>query len=649
MTDFVQHLKQHRIWTPQPSRPSLSQRRIWRRTGFFALVFGLVLATGFWLARTPPAHAQDGAAPSGNPVLSLAVAPGAPNVVLAGTLNSPQPANIYRSTDGGATWTVAGSGLRENVSITTISFDVRDAKLAYAGDGGSGFFFRSTDGGVTWNELPQVKALLSENSAVGEIYVEIRDGKSVIYLGTRFDGVFVSDDAGETWRQLVAGLQGEARRIRELLFFQGDLYAGTHDGIYRVAGGAGEWAPVTGLPNAGIVYSLALQGDRLLAGTVDTIFGSSDGDNWAALPNAPQTVVYDLVDTGRVLLAATETGLFVGEEDSWQPAQIDGVAATAPVYALANTLRAPRTVYAGIDGNWVVRTDDEGVSFSSVAALAALDVKAALATATPTPTPTATATNTATPTNTPTETPTRTPTATPTETPTVTPTFTPTPSPVPTTTRTPTPTYTPSPVPTGVTEPVAPSGAVTLGLDLPALPGVVVSVATATPAVTATPVEGPGGAGKAAIRDLTLDVITVTIDLTGTVDAGNVDPSPPDPAIASAAAATPATDTSPAATPAIPKEGGKLVPAGEEAAAVAPAIPTALPTATASPTPAIVAVAGGRSTTESAAATPTAQPGSNLLAALNERMPVILFSLAGVMALVVIAAGISIVRGPRDI
>jgi photosystem II stability/assembly factor-like uncharacterized protein len=593
-------------------------------------VLGLLLVAGIWLVRTAPALAQDGAAPSGNPVLSLAVAPGAPNVILAGTLNSPQPANIYRSTDGGASWTVAGSGLRENVSITTISFDVRDAKLAYAGDGGSGFFFRSTDGGVTWNELPQVKALLSENSAVGEIYVETRDGKSVIYLGTRFDGVFVSDDAGETWRQLVAGLQGEARRIRELLFFQGDLYAGTHDGIYRVAGGAGEWVPVAGLPNAGIVYSLALQGDRLLAGTVDTIFASSDGDSWAALPNAPQTVIYDLVDTGRVLLAATETGLFVGAEDRWQPAQIDGVAATAPVYALANTLRAPRTVYAGIDGNWVVRTDDEGVNFASVAALEALDVKAALATATPT--------------NTPTETPTRTPTATPTETPTVTPTFTPTPSPVPTNTRTPTPTYTPSPVPTGVAEPVAPSGAVTLGLDLPALPGVVVSAATATPAVTATSVDGPGGAGKAAIRELTLDIITVTIDLTGTVDAGKVDPSSPDPAVESAVAAT-----LPANTPAIAKEGGKLVPAGEEAAAAALAIPTALPTATPSVTPAIVAVAGGRSTTESAAATPTAQPGSDLLAALNERMPVILFSLAGVMALVVIAAGIAIVRGPRDI
>jgi hypothetical protein len=341
---------------------------------------------------------------------------------------------------------------------------------------------------------------------------------------------------------------------------------------------------------------------------------------------------------------ATETGLFVGAEDRWQPAQIDGVAATAPVYALANTLRAPRTVYAGIDGNWVVRTDDEGVNFASVAALEALDVKAALATATPTPTPTATATNTATPTNTPTETPTRTPTATPTETPTVTPTFTPTPSPVPTNTRTPTPTYTPSPVPTGVAEPVAPSGAVTLGLDLPALPGVVVSAATATPAVTATSVDGPGGAGKAAIRELTLDIITVTIDLTGTVDAGKVDPSSPDPAVESAVAAT-----LPANTPAIAKEGGKLVPAGEEAAAAALAIPTALPTATPSVTPAIVAVAGGRSTTESAAATPTAQPGSDLLAALNERMPVILFSLAGVMALVVIAAGIAIVRGPRDI
>jgi hypothetical protein len=56
------------------------------------------------------------------------------------------------------------------------------------------------------------------------------------------------------------------------------------------------------------------------------------------------------------------------------------------VYALANTARAPRTIYAGTADAWVLRSDDEGLTFASVSAMPPLDVRAALATATPTPT-----------------------------------------------------------------------------------------------------------------------------------------------------------------------------------------------------------------------------------------------------------------------
>jgi hypothetical protein len=74
-----------------------------------ALVLARLVLPGWVLAQ--------GSAPTANPVLSLAVAPAAPNIVLAGTLNSPEPPGIYRSTDGAASWSRVNSGLVENISI----------------------------------------------------------------------------------------------------------------------------------------------------------------------------------------------------------------------------------------------------------------------------------------------------------------------------------------------------------------------------------------------------------------------------------------------------------------------------------------------------------------------------------------------------
>src|SRR5689334_16490492 len=76
--------------------------------------------------------AQGGTGPTPNPVLSLAVAPGAPDKVLAGTLNSPKPPGIYRAKDGGRTWEIINQGLRENMSVASLAFDPQNGKLIFA-------------------------------------------------------------------------------------------------------------------------------------------------------------------------------------------------------------------------------------------------------------------------------------------------------------------------------------------------------------------------------------------------------------------------------------------------------------------------------------------------------------------------------------
>src|SRR5690606_13807582 len=252
-------------------------------------------------------------------------------------LNSPRPAGIYRSADGGVTWANTTPDLAPNISLTALTYDARNARTVYAADGGSGLIFRSTDGGATWAEIPGFRDLISANSAVGELYAVIERGQPVLYAGTRFDGVLRTADGGATWQQLDAGLVGEARRIRALASYDDALYAGTHAGLYRLPAGATIWEEVTGFPNTDIVFSLLATEDALYAGTGSFLYASPDATTWERVPNAPSTIYYALAGSGRLLALATENGLWTGSGDSWQLATVNGAPYSAPVYALANT------------------------------------------------------------------------------------------------------------------------------------------------------------------------------------------------------------------------------------------------------------------------------------------------------------------------
>lgn len=138
---------------------------------------------GIGLGTAVPAFAPD--------VLTLTVDPSDSSIVYAGI----KYVGVFKSTDGGATWTESDLGLPryERFGGTTVSvllIDAANPLNIYAGSDKG--VFKTTDGGKIWTSsgpIYQVNALAMNPS-----------DHSILYAGTTGYGVFKSVDAATTWQ-----------------------------------------------------------------------------------------------------------------------------------------------------------------------------------------------------------------------------------------------------------------------------------------------------------------------------------------------------------------------------------------------------------------------------------------------------------------
>jgi photosystem II stability/assembly factor-like uncharacterized protein len=172
--------------------------------------------------------------------IDLAMDPKDPNVVFAAMYqrqrkgwgyNGGGPGSgIYRTTDGGATWSELTHGLpagdKGRIGLAVFPGDNR---MIYAiveadpigsggfggggggrgrggaGGGGAGGVFRSLDQGETWEHLSSMNPRPSYYS---RIYVDPKDANRVYIMGSN-RGFYVSDDGGRNFRDVFSGVHGE--------------------------------------------------------------------------------------------------------------------------------------------------------------------------------------------------------------------------------------------------------------------------------------------------------------------------------------------------------------------------------------------------------------------------------------------------------
>ena len=238
---------------------------------YFGAVDGGVWETGDAGRTWRPIFDREPAASIG----AIAVAPSDPRVIYVGTGEADMRSDIvqgdgvYKSTDGGRTWTHLG--LDDTRQIAAILVDPHDANVVYVAALGHPYgpnaergVFKSIDGGATWRKV------LYRGPDTGAVDLAFEPGDSrVVYAAlwqTRRPpwnvyppssgpggGLFVSDDAGAHWRRLRDGLPARTGRIG-IATSPADprrVYAlvdAADGGLYRSDDGGAHWARASADP-----------------------------------------------------------------------------------------------------------------------------------------------------------------------------------------------------------------------------------------------------------------------------------------------------------------------------------------------------------------------------------------------------------------
>jgi photosystem II stability/assembly factor-like uncharacterized protein len=171
---------------------------------------------------------------------------------------------LLRTDDDGRTWSASVAGFEKTFAVQ-LGADRVDVPVYYAATAGSGVF-RSLDGGRSWTAGgSELTRRLVRSVAV------LPGGEHAVYAGTD-SGVFCSLDRGATWAPWSGGLPRAP--VYALAFdprAPGVLFAGTALGLFRSADAGENWSafpPSAPLPAPVTALWLDANGGRLVVGTL---------------------------------------------------------------------------------------------------------------------------------------------------------------------------------------------------------------------------------------------------------------------------------------------------------------------------------------------------------------------------------------------
>jgi len=250
------------------------------------------------------------------PIFCLTIDPHDPDIVWVGTQNT---RGIFKSVDGGETWTEMTGGVieREGITFRGITVDPRSSDIVYAAaeisswtwagrqmqgrefDRTQGVVYKTTDGGENWQAVWR-----GENLAR---YIWINpENPDIVYVSTGIfdreaansdpqaripggEGVVKSTDGGETWQRVNSGLDNwyvgslfmHPENPEILLAGTGNNQYYDDQGVYLTTDGGASWRHVLNEDNINAVEFSTSEPNIAYAASSNAVYRSDDsGVTW---------------------------------------------------------------------------------------------------------------------------------------------------------------------------------------------------------------------------------------------------------------------------------------------------------------------------------------------------------------------------------
>jgi uncharacterized protein (TIGR03437 family) len=176
---------------------------------------------------------------------------------------------LVKTTDSGATWTVVGSGLGTQ-GLSSLAVDPLSPATLYAADGNT--LYKSVDGGSTWKNVGAATPLTT-NSTGGPVLVAVDPAHSGVLYATR-SWAAKSVDGGTTWQMLPGAFNSSIQQFAVDPSNTSRLYlSGYETGFRKSVDGGSTW---TSLGYASY-FAISPTGSLYVSDGISSTSRSNDG------------------------------------------------------------------------------------------------------------------------------------------------------------------------------------------------------------------------------------------------------------------------------------------------------------------------------------------------------------------------------------
>ena len=183
---------------------------------------------------------------------------------------------LFKSTDGGASWTDKSKGLER--LVYDVKIDPTNSNKIYACN--YSYIYRSSDGGSNWQK--------NSDWAYGNKLAIDPQNPQVIYAGY-YGNIFRSTNSGVNWSYYTNGLRGQCQSLIVDHTNSNQLYYGSNVGVFKSVNNGSDWVAVNSGLVASKISAMALASSDPKKIYIEFYYNAvyktiNSGDSWNQLP-----------------------------------------------------------------------------------------------------------------------------------------------------------------------------------------------------------------------------------------------------------------------------------------------------------------------------------------------------------------------------